>query len=538
MKKLSLSIALFLLCYPLSISAQNNQQFGTDGTSDDTYQINFKNMMSLREKYPVVLMTRAINYVPVCFHLVAKDDGSGRVLETAVLDVLCQLNNYYQLKNIGIQFFIKNDFNYINNSSVYDQPITFYSQNILSQQKKSDALNIFIVNTINRPIPGQTLAVYSNRTTPTATPYSDDWMLMIKSEVHPAKVVTLTRLTCEFFGLVHTAFGSECLGYVIDTTICYASKNCNPKPDRELERVARTGARANCNTAGDGFCDTPADYGPNGFIVATGTPCTYNNKIKDEDCVLLMPDRDNIMSYFSSCGSNITNEQINALRNNYTNLPQRKYLRDGNQVPYTNELALPKIVSPSSGSTTAYANSVDLDWDDVEGAIGYIIEVSTSVLLNPSVTVFINNKTSNLRLNSSNITNQNLLIPYRTLYWRVRAYGSYKTCTAVSSVTSFTTGTDILSSNQDIEGVENISLSPIPLSKSSVLSINVSSLKAFDAKIKIFDVTGRLLRTENRHFDLGNTSQNIAVSDLINGLYVLKIESEKGSMERRFVVQD
>jgi Secretion system C-terminal sorting domain len=537
MKKLSLSIALCLLSYPLSILAQNNQQFGTDGTSDDTYQINFKNMMSLREKYPTVLMTRAVNYVPVCFHLVAKDDGSGRVLETAVLDALCQLNNYYQSKSIGIQFFIKNGFNYINKTEVYDRPLTFFSQSLLQQQKKTDALNIFIVNTINTITPGQTLASYYNRATTTAAPYSDDWLMIIKSEIHPSKVVTLTHLTCDFFGLVPTFFGSECLGNMIDTTICYSSKNCNPKPDRELERVVRTGTRANCSVAGDGFCDTPADYGPNGFIVATGTPCTYNDKIKDEDCVLLTPDRDNIMSYFLSCGSNISNEQINAIRNNYTNLPQRKYLRDGNQAQYANDLLLPRIVSPLSGATTKYANSVDLDWEDVEGAIGYVVEVSSSQSFGFSVSIKSN--TSNLTLNTINTAGMtSLLSANRNLYWRIKVYGSYKTCMPFSTASNFTTGTDILSSNQNIEGVENVSLSPTPLSISSVLSINMSNSTAFDAKIKIFDTTGRLLTSEKRHFEVGVTSQNISISGLNNGLFILRIESEKGRLERRFVVRD
>jgi hypothetical protein len=183
---------------------------------------------------------------------------------------------------------------------VYDRPLTFFSQSILKQQKRADALNIFVVNTIDSPAFGQTLAIYSNRANTNAATYSDDWITIIKSEFKPYKEI-LTRTTCEFFGLVRTNFGVDCLSFSIsDTTICYSAKNCNPISDREFERVARTGSRANCATAGDGFCDTPADYGFDRYT-STTSPCTYTGKIKDEDCVLLAPDVNNIMGYNLGC---------------------------------------------------------------------------------------------------------------------------------------------------------------------------------------------------------------------------------------------
>jgi Secretion system C-terminal sorting domain len=190
-----------------------------------------------------------------------------------------------------------------------------------------------------------------------------------------------------------------------------------------------------------------------------------------------------------------------------------------------------------SGTTTRYANSVDLDWDDVEGAIGYIVEVSSSQIFGFSVSIKSN--TSNLTLNTTNTAGMtSLLSANRNLFWRIKAYGAYKTCTPFSGASNFMTGTDILSSNTEIEGVEDVMISPNPLSISSILSLNINNSKDFEATIKIFDAVGRLLKTEKRHFQSGRNVQNISVSGLNNGLFILQIENELGRIERRFVVQD
>ena len=148
--------------------------------------------------------------------------------------------------------------------------------------------------------------------------------------------------------------------------------------------MARTGATANCNRAGDGFCDTPADYAT--FAINDIINCVYSGKIKDADCVLLSPDVANVMSFGAlNCQNNtISGEQINAMKNNYTNLSQRKYLRDGNKLPNLTELTAPSLLSPLN-TTTTFFNDIELDWTDVAGAIGYAVELSTSSQFSPSL---------------------------------------------------------------------------------------------------------------------------------------------------------
>ena len=65
---------------------------------------------------------------------------------------------------------------------------------------------------------------------------------------------------------------------------------------------------SNCETAGDGFCDTPAD--PNLLGLVNGS-CTYTGNAVDANGDMYMPDVHNIMSYTrSSCADTFSNEQL------------------------------------------------------------------------------------------------------------------------------------------------------------------------------------------------------------------------------------
>jgi hypothetical protein len=80
------------------------------------------------------------------------------------------------------------------------------------------------------------------------------------------------------------------------------------------ELVARPGSgnSYNCDTDGDGFCDTPADPNITGWTIS-GTTCEVTNDQNetDSDGVLFTPDSKNIMSYspYENCRSMFSDEQ-------------------------------------------------------------------------------------------------------------------------------------------------------------------------------------------------------------------------------------
>jgi hypothetical protein len=216
-------------------------------------------------------------------------------------------------------------------------------------------------------------------------------------------------------------------------------------------------------------------------------------------------------------------------------LPQRAYIRSTN-TPSLVDVATPTQLSPAMGATTPYFNTVNLDWEDINGAVGYAVEVSRLANFAASSATFrLVTKTSNFTLNSSN-TSSVFMQQNAKYYWRIRPFGNYKTCDATSEIRNFTTGT--LIANKEIEGVSHFSLSPNPLSKTTLLSLKMTNLTPFEGSIKLFDVAGKLIQSEKRLFKSGELIEEINVNKLNNGLFILMIETEKGTINKRFIIQN
>ncbi|MBK9492071.1 MAG: hypothetical protein IPO07_27145 [Haliscomenobacter sp.] len=63
------------------------------------------------------LRSGAAKYVAMTIHVVGTDEGKDYLNGNVILDALCALNQKFAHANI--QFFIKDDFNYINNSLLF-----------------------------------------------------------------------------------------------------------------------------------------------------------------------------------------------------------------------------------------------------------------------------------------------------------------------------------------------------------------------------------------------------------------------------------
>ena len=117
---------------------------------------------------------------------------------------------------------------------------------------------------------------------------------------------TLAHEAGHFFTLNHTFYGWEAID-------CRDYEG-GPSPTSvggwwgsDVEYETR-GTGANCNTAADGFCDTPADY------ISYRAPCPMNNDIRDPGNNPIDPDETNIMSYYyDQCVGDFTQEQADAV---------------------------------------------------------------------------------------------------------------------------------------------------------------------------------------------------------------------------------
>ena len=492
-------------------------------------------MVELRTRYPNIAKSRAVSYIPVWFHMVAKSDGTGRTTLANIADMLCAWNKLYEDNGLEMQFYIKGS-SEINLDALYNAPQSFGGTNRMLTTKKTDAMNIYLTgNAGDGSNPNEiVLAYYSNRSTSADAEYTNDWIVCTNSQVNSGGAGTIAHEAGHFFTLPHTFFGWEATGKFDPTTPAAACAPVSVNNNGRIitvEKVARTGATKNCDVAGDGFCDTPEDYLFGIGWSGTGASlCNWNGIAKDPDCVAVNPDETNLMSYFLNCSKIFSTEQKNAVRNNFLNHPKRAYLRVSTTPPLT--LATPTLVSPALGTTTTYFNNIQLDWNDVPSAIGYYVDVSRSSTFGSLVNNFFVT-TSDLTINTTNAPSVGLVAD-KTYYWRVRAIVPYKNCENLST-SNFKTG--LLNAVKEISGITHFTVSPNPLSKSQHLSIQMTSEAAFNAKVKLSNSIGQLVQVENRSFAAGFSNQEVSVSNLPNGTYVLTIESEKGVLNKRVIIQ-
>ena len=456
-----------------------------------------------------------VSYVPVTFHLLANDDGSGRALESDILDMVCQINALYQDQNI--QYYIKS-LNYINNTTTYTDPLGFVGSNTLAKNKVTDAMNVYISLNITTHSggttqPGTILGIFY----PTL-----DALLIIKDQANGSNASTGAHEFGHFFSMLHTFYGWEQGGYVAGKAAPFNSPGGIP-----TEFAAR-GAGKNCDSAGDKICDTPPDYnfgfGNNG--------CSYMLTALDPNGVQVHPDSSNLMGYFIGCENTFSALQKQAIAADLATNPTRAYVRSS-FVPDLTEIAPPALAAPSEASTIPYSDAVSLSWNTIPGATSYIVELSRSKTFTLTPLRIVTKQTS---LTINNLSNPGVLFGSKGYYWHVKAYSAYKTCAGYSSIGSFTTGT--VSGTADIAGLNALEIMPNPVAKSQQLGVRVSAGDAIRGTLKLYNGLGQLVVSQSVEFSSGSSVQYLSTDGLSGGLYLLSLESGRGVISKKVVIMD
>ena len=484
----------------------------------------------LRAKYPsgTTSQLRAVSYVPVWFHIVSQTDGTGGVAEWKVLDMLCDFNKAYTDNGIALQFYIKG-FDYISNDATYNYPRSLSGFSSLRNTKKQDGANVYITNGAGAAPNDGTLAYYSNKQYTSDPNYTNDWIVILKSSVSGGtNAFTIAHEMGHLFSLLHTFSGWEPAQFKATP-----QKPCAPVLASDnftaTEKHARTGSDANCADAGDLMCDTPEDYdfgyGYNG--------CTWTGSAQDPSCVAVTPSEKNIMGYFVGCLNSFSAQQKEAIINNYLYDRGRQYLRDLNITPSLVDLGTTSIVSPVNASTVNGYDNITLSWAAATGATGYYLQISTSASFASNEYHFLTTSaSSNFNVNTGN-TSVAFLQPNVNYYWRVRPMSSYKNCAA------FTSGrflTSVASGVNNIPDVSDFNVFPNPITNTKSLELTLSLEKSLDAVIKIVNVNGQIITQQKQHFDSGFTTHLLDLSNLQNGLYILRIESDRGVLNRKITM--
>ena len=254
-----------------TIMPQNYLEIESNSKSNYNYYINeFYNKIQLKT-------STALTDIPVKIHVVRNDFGSTNISIDEILSEIDEANSF--LQNSFIRINICDEINYINDSSLYEFDLEQVES--LYSNHQDDILNIYFVESIttnNSELCGYTYM-------PGNQNQFYDVIVMDNQCTNSSVNQTLVHEFGHHFNLIHT----------------------HGPQNGVLTNEFVNGA--NCSSAGDRVCDTPADPELNSSNVSN-VNCLYSGNATDEYGLLFDPDPSNIMSYAPQiCRDNFTIEQ-------------------------------------------------------------------------------------------------------------------------------------------------------------------------------------------------------------------------------------
>lgn len=512
------SLIMALLVLPAFNYAQNQFTCGTSRADLDRITQRLLENKHLLQENGLEDRNEVI-YVPITFHIVGETTtGNGSVSEGKVLEMLCGINEYYAVQNI--QFYIKR-FNYIKNTSLYNNPGSFGGESAILSNKKFDSINMYLPNSAGTP---GVLGYYLE-----GDNYDSDWIIIIKNQVSYAAASTPAHELGHFFSLLHTFNGWECEQYDVSihgvqVPLLAPCSNQQP-PYNSVQNECQDGS--NCEIAGDFICDTPPDYDFGyGFSPSCGE--YPSNAVMDPCGEYVNPDEHNMMGYFIDCDSYHFSEiQKDLIHTDLVNNSHRNYL-ESNYVPNTAVVTgTPTLLTPANNFTGAAYNSITFSWSAVPGADKYLLEIDrfSSFTVDP-YRVIVNGTTK--------VVNE-YFEANKSYKWRVTPFNEYSTCASPSTVFSLTTGAQV--GTVEIRGINDWTISPNPVYDGSEIAMDLTAYESFDAQLQMYDINGRLIQSQPIKVNSGENSFSLTLpAGIANGVYSVSIINATGVLNKKLVI--
>ncbi len=439
--------------------------------------------------------------IPVTLHNMRNTDASGGGDVTEILPMFCQIVEAFE--PYGIYLYLHELKQH--NSTGWTQDGALSTTTFLTKEPNTVNMYLFTQLTGGSGLCGYYLG---NATTPGQTePMGADVIAINTNSVCGDDVGVLVHEMGHYFGLPHTFFQLEGTGGNCNTTVSSG------------ELVDGS----NCATAADRICDTLPDNNAN-----AGASCPNNTGCQqfDPDGVAFNPDATIYMSYFLPCLSRFTDGQemvmkgiIENLRDDLLVLPAPTDLQPITQTA--------NLVLPEEGVNRPY-DEVYFNWAPVPNATHYYFEISqaanfSQIFRVESTIVDINQYTSTI------------LEPSRTYHWRVMAYNEMYTCIEEYSSSTFNTLAWTVS-NEEVEGIESVNISPNPAFSGQPVTLQVQSTRQLDGALNVYNISGQLVHQTTIAVGTSNDSFVIDTESLSAGLYVVHLQFDEGIIQKKFIV--
>ncbi|MFN0276870.1 MAG: T9SS type A sorting domain-containing protein [Chitinophagales bacterium] len=407
-------------------------------------------------------------FVPIKVHIVGTDAGEGYINVSTVMQNICDLN--VQFEPAGFIFYLFEDVHYINKSIYYNHDWDD-GYSMMALNNDPDAVNMYFVGD-----PAGNCGYFSPAGNAVA----------IANGCGGIGNSTIAHELGHYFSLPHTFYGWE----------------WGDPPISDQEQVDG----GNCNSAADGFCDTPADYASWRWF------CSSAPLFTDPDGVDFNPDGTYFMSYSDdNCQDKFSPDQMDAMTEYLTG--PKDYLLENPTVNFT-DVDTSELLLPFDEEENLFSNYAELSWSPVENAQGYVVQVSYT----PSFTAM---KYDVFTTETSFICTD--LVHDQKYYWRVKVIGEANTCEGASPYRIFYTGSETLTTLEGNDALKAFTVYPNPANSGEVINLNILAEAGKNETVLVKDFTGKIIVSKN--FTATGTLQTIPVElpGIASGIYIVQV---------------
>ncbi len=450
--------------------------------------------------------------VPLKIHITGKDDSTGFLRTQQIFDLVCDLNKRYL--TAGIRFYVKDAFNYIRNSTFYNLPSKTIGETMMSIYNVPNQVNVYFVDLSSQGLCGY--AYFPNSGPGSPANKQGGMVEGINGSCSSLNSTTWTHEMGHYFSLYHT----------FQTT-------SNAPAGISGERITRNFSEpsprysANCNSAGDGFCDTPSDF------IGTRWACPYTGNQTDINGDLFVLDAANYMNYANdNCQNYFTPQQRGRMGSIVTT--SRNYLLTSPPVMDT-VIGAPTAYMPADQSTGVSANYIRFNWSPVQGAKRYHLRISRFATFSSLNFDTIVSDTSFLYTGQliQRYSSVWLLKSNTNYFWSVKAVNDVSFCSGYSNSNFFTTGWSLGTKENDLDAAM---VYPTVLTNGDRININLAKPSFSPVTIELFDLTGRLM-TKSSSISTTATLSPFDPNVSKSGVYLLRITADNKVTNAKIIIQ-
>lgn len=513
MKKIILGLSILFGSSPL-LAQDANAPCGTGPAPKASLEyISMLHENGIFDQFEVETVQNTI-FVPLKIHIVGTNTGQGYYSLANLMTNICELNQKFN--SHGLQFFIRGDINYIDNTSIYNLPSFAAAGAANTQYNVARVVNVYFANLSAVGACG--FANYPNTGEPTQT-VRQGAIWLAPSCSGPGNS-TFAHEMGHFLSLPHPFDETS------DDPASPTSERVTRNPNEVAPRFS-----ANCTTAGDRFCDTPADFRPNRWNCPG-----VNSTVVDFNGDLFQPDGTLYMSYANDgCQNKFSPQQVASMRSTLSTTQSqtgqningpRMYLLIPPMPAYDTITGNTTVLEPSNNSTGHPANWVFFRWRSVPGANMYVLRIRRNfttvdeMLLSSADTSFLYTKNT---LTAG--------IQYRV---SILPLNHKVTCSPYSAESNFTVTTGYGVNVAEVSA-ENFQVYPSLLQSYAPIKIQTASESNENLIFQLKDLQGRLV-SQGQVESQGNGSYEIPVHTTANGTYFLQLQHGHKTHNQKIVI--